>query len=127
MRESELDRVIRPYLRDETLKVALSCYLGLGFQRAVLGVTDRRVLLVKSAYWSVRDKGLLWADPLDQVALAKKTISLYADFAYSGNTYVQMRRANDTKFRLNPRTSFFGADNTRRSVQILYSSIEGRF
>jgi hypothetical protein len=71
MSESELERVIHPYLRDETLNVALSCYLGAGFQRAVLGVTDRRVLLVKSAYWSVRDKGLLWADPLDQVALAK--------------------------------------------------------
>ena len=127
MSESELERVIHPYLRDETLNVALSCYLGAGFQRAVLGVTDRRVLLVKSAYWSVRDKGLLWADPLDQVALAKRTVSLYAGFAYSGNTYVRMRHANDVKFRLNPRASFFGADGTQRNVEILYSSIKGRF
>jgi hypothetical protein len=37
-----------------------------------------------------------------------------------------MRRANDVKFRLNPRASFFGADGTQRNVEILYSSIKGR-
>ena len=128
MSESELERVLSPYLRNETLKVALSGYIGAGLRRVVLGVTDRRVLLVKSAYWSVRDKGLLWADPLDQVALAKTPVELYVGIAYSGNTYVRMRRADNSRFRLNPRTNFIGgADGTRRSVEILYSSIKGRF
>jgi hypothetical protein len=128
MSESELERVVDPYLRNETLKAAVSCYLGAGLRRAVLGVTDRRVLMVKSAYWSVRDKGLLWADPLDQVALAKRPVELHVGFAYSGNTYVRMRRADKSELRLNPRNSFIGgADVTRRSVEILYSSIEGRF
>jgi hypothetical protein len=94
----------------------------------VLGVTDRRVLLVKSAYWSVRDKGLLWADPLDQVALANRPGDLYVGLAYSGNTYVRLRRGDHSEFRLNPRTSFIGdADGTRRSVENLYLSIAGRF
>lgn len=128
MSEPELERVLHSYLHDERLKVAVSCYLGAGFQRAVLGVTDRRVLLVRSAYWSLRDKGLLWADPLDQVALARRPVELHVGAAYSGNTYVRLRRADDSTLRLNPRASFIGgADGTRRGVEALYSSIKGRF
>ena len=128
MNESELKRALHPYLRKETLKVALSGYLGAGFRRAVLGVTDRRVLLVKSAYWSVRDKGLLWADPLDEVALGGSPTEFYVNGAYTGNTYVRIRRADGSKFRLNPRTNFIGgSDGTRRSVETLYSSVKGRF
>jgi hypothetical protein len=128
MSESELEQALHPHLRNETLKVALSGYIGAGLRRVVLGVTDRRVLLVKSAYWSVRDKGLLWADPLDQVALAKKPVELYVGLAYSGNTYVRMRRADNSMFRLNPRPGFIGgAEGTRRSVETLYSLIKGRF
>lgn len=128
MIESELKRVLYPYLRDETLKAALSGYLGAGFRRGVLGVTDRRVLLVKSAYWTVSDRGLLWADPLDAVALGNRPIEFYASGAYTGNTYVQIRRADGSKFRLNPRTNFIGgSDGTRRSVETLFSLIKGRF
>ncbi|MCX4902890.1 hypothetical protein [Streptomyces sp. NBC_00878] len=128
MSESELKRVLHPHLRKETLKVALSGYLGAGFRRAVLGVTDRRVLLVKSAYWSVRDKGLLWADPLDEVSLADRPLEFYVNGAYTGNTYVRIRRADGSTFRLNPRTNFIGgSDGTRRSVETLYSSVKGRF
>lgn len=128
MSESELKRALHPHLRKETLKVALSGYLGAGFRRAVLGVTDRRVLLVKSAYWSIRDRGLLWADPLDEVALGGSPTELHMNGAYTGNTYIRIRRADGSTFRLNPRTSFIGGgDGTRRSVQLLYSSVKGRF
>jgi hypothetical protein len=128
MSESELKRVLHTYLRNETLKVALSGYLGLGFRRAVLGVTDRRVLLVKSAYWSIRDKGLLWADPLDKVALGGRPIELHVNGAYTGNSYVRIRRADGSTFRLNPRANFIGgSDGTRRSMETLYSSVKGRF
>ena len=128
MNESELKRALHPHLRKETLKVALSGYLGTGFRRAVLGVTDRRVLLVKSAYWSVRDKGLLWADPLDEVALGGRSIELHVKGAYTGNSYVRIRRADGSTFRLNPRTHFIGgSDGTRRSVETLYASVKGRF
>ena len=61
MNESELKRALHPYLRKETLKVALSGYLGAGFRRAVLGVTDRRVLLVKRPLVGPR-QGLLADD-----------------------------------------------------------------
>jgi hypothetical protein len=126
--ESELKRALHPYLRKEKLKVALSGYLGAGFRRAVLGVTDRRVLLVKSAYWSVRDKGLLWADPLDEVALGGSATEFHVNGVYTGNTYVRIRRADGSRFRLNPRTNFIGgSDGTRRSVEILYSSVKGHF
>ncbi|WP_327347477.1 hypothetical protein [Streptomyces europaeiscabiei] len=128
MNDSELKRALHPYLREETLKVALSGYLAAGFRRTVLGVTDRRVLLVKSAYWSVRDRGLLWADPLDEVALGGNATELCMSGAYTGNTYVRIRRADGSRFRLNPRTNFIGgSDGTRRSVEILYSSVKGRF
>lgn len=128
MNESELKRALHPYLGEETLKVALSGYLAAGFRRAVLGVTDRRVLLVKSAYWSVRDRGLLWADPLDEVALGGNATELFMGGAYTGNTYVRIRRADGSRFRLNPRTNFIGgSDGTRRSVESLYSSVKGRF
>ncbi|MEU9895319.1 hypothetical protein ACIBCS_04070 [Streptomyces phaeochromogenes] len=128
MIESELKRALHPHLRKETLKVALSGYLGAGFRRVVLGVTDRRVLLVRSAYWSVRDKGLLWADPLDEVALGGRPNELHMNGAYTGNTYVRIRRADGNTFRLNPRTNFIGGgDGTRRSVETLYSSVKGRF
>ncbi|WP_327394243.1 hypothetical protein OG418_03910 [Streptomyces phaeochromogenes] len=128
MIKSELKQALHAHVRKETLKVALSGYLGAGFRRAVLGVTDRRVLLVRSAYWSISDKGLLWADPLDEVALGGKPNELHMNGAYTGNTYVRIRRADGSTFRLNPRTSFIGgSDDTRRSVETLYSSVKGRF
>ncbi|MFD9189106.1 hypothetical protein ACFWCA_12870 [Streptomyces phaeochromogenes] len=128
MIDSELKRALHAHVRKETLKVALSGYLGAGFRRAVLGVTDRRVLLVRSAYWSISDKGLLWADPLDEVALGGRPNELHMNGAYTGNTYVRIRRADGSAFRLNPRTSFIGgSDDTRRSVETLYSSVKGRF
>jgi hypothetical protein len=128
MSKSELERVLSPHLRKETLKAAMSGYLGAGFRRAVLGVTDRRVLLVRSSYWSISDKGLLWADPVDEVALHGRTLSLYTNGAYTGNTYVRLRRADGSIFRLNPRTHFIGgSDGTPHNVETLYSSIKGRF
>jgi hypothetical protein len=48
--------------------------------------------------------------------------------AYTGNTYVRIRRADGSTFRLNPRTNFIGGgDGTRRSVETLYASVKGRF
>ncbi|MGX1908380.1 hypothetical protein ACWIID_05905 [Streptomyces phaeochromogenes] len=86
------------------------------------------MLLVKSAYWSVRTRGLLRADPLDEVALGGDATEFYMSGAYTGNTYIRIRRADGSRFRLNPRTNFIGgSDGTRRSVEILYSSVKGRF
>lgn len=128
MSDAELKWVLRPYLRDEPLKVAVSGYLGAGFRRAVLGVTDRRVLLVRSTYWSIGGKGLLWADPLDEVALGDMPRELHMSGAYTGNTYIRIRRADGSRLRLNPRTSFIGGgDDTRRNVSALYAAVEGRF
>ena len=112
----------------ETLKVALTGYLGAGFRRAVLGVTDRRVLPVGSAHWSVRDKGLLWAEPLDEVAPGDRPTEFHMSGACTGNTYVRIRRADGSTLRLNPRTNFIGgSDGTRSSVEALFASVEGRF
>ncbi|GGX80041.1 hypothetical protein [Streptomyces fructofermentans] len=128
MSQQELRQVLRPHLREETLKAALSGYLGAGFRRVVLGVTDRRVLLVRSSYWSISNQGLLWADPLDDLALGRRPRELHMNGSYTGNTYVRIRRADGSTFRLNPRTGFIGgSDGTHRSVEALYSSIEGRF
>ncbi|GGX09679.1 hypothetical protein GCM10010297_34010 [Streptomyces malachitofuscus] len=128
MSDAELKYVLRPHLRDEPLKAAVSGYLGAGFRRAVLGVTDRRVLLVRSTYWSISGKGLLWADPLDEVALGDRPEELHMNTAYTGNTYVRIRRADGSTFRLNPRGGFMGGhDDTRRQVSALYASVKGRF
>jgi hypothetical protein len=128
MIESELKRVLQPHLRDERLKVALAAYTGLGLRRRVLGVTDRRLIVVRSGYWSVSDKGLLWADPLDEVALGSRPWELYTYGGYTGNTYVRIRRADGSTWRVNPRPKFFGGmDGTRRNVETLFSSVKGRF
>ncbi|MFG1925234.1 hypothetical protein [Cryptosporangium sp. NPDC048952] len=128
MSENGPEKALKPHLRQESLKAALTGYTSAGLRRVVLGVTDRRVLLVKSAYWSVQSKGLLWADPLDEVALGGRPSEFYVNGAYTGNTYVRIRRADGSVFRLNPRTNFVGgSDGTRRSVETLFSSIEGRF
>lgn len=128
MSDAELKYVLRPHLRDEPLKAAVSGYLGAGLRRAVLGVTDRRVLLVRSSYWSISGKGLLWADPLDEVALGELPTELHVGTAYTGNTYIRIRRADGSTFRMNPRTGFVGGhDDTRRNVRALYAAIEGRF
>ncbi|KOU63513.1 hypothetical protein ADK57_22000 [Streptomyces sp. MMG1533] len=60
------------------------------------------MLLVKSAYWSVRTRGLPWADPLDEVALGGDATELYMSGAYTGNMYIRIRRADGSRFRLPP-------------------------
>ncbi|MET7637808.1 hypothetical protein [Streptomyces sp. NPDC005438] len=128
MSDSELGSAVRPHLRDEKVRLAVSCYLGAGLSRAVLAVTDRRVLMVRSAYWSIRDKGLLWADPLEEVALSELPRELRAKGAYTGNTYLRLRRADGSTVKVNPRAGFAGDhDQTRRNVAQLYRLVEGRF
>ncbi|MCT2593423.1 hypothetical protein LHJ74_26540 [Streptomyces sp. N2-109] len=129
MGDSELERVVRARLAgDEELRAAVSAYTGAGLSRVVVGVTDRRVLAIKSTYWSIRDKGLLWADPLDEVALADLPQEVRMKGAYTGNTYIRIRRADGSKLRLNPRSGFAGDHaGTRSSVERLYSLISGRF
>lgn len=110
----------------EEIRAALSAYTPMGFGRRVVGVTDRRFLLIRSAYWSVRDKGLLWADPLDQVALDD---TYYAPVHHSpGNAWLTVRRADRSMFRINPRSGFFGRfDSAEANIKVLYSVIPGRF
>ncbi|AXK35120.1 hypothetical protein DVA86_23195 [Streptomyces armeniacus] len=129
MARSELDRLMRPHLdRDEKLRAAVSGYTGLGFSRIILGVTDDRVLAVKSGYWSLTDKGLGWADPLDEVALGELPQEVRTKGAYTGNTYIRVRRADGSTLRLNPRNGFAGDhEGTRRNVDALYAAVPGRF
>ncbi|WP_367123519.1 hypothetical protein [Streptomyces phytohabitans] len=128
MAPSELDRLLHTHLRKETVKAALPAYTGLGFSRIVLAVTDRRVLAVRSAYWSLKDKGLAWADPVDEVALGELPHELRTKGTYTGNTYVHLRRADGTSLKLNPRNGFAGDhEGTRRNVRALYDAIPTRF
>lgn len=129
MSNRELDRLLRAHLRgEEKLRTTLPAYLGAGFTRVIVGVSDRRVLMIKSAYWSIRDKGLIWADPLDEVALGTIARDLYTNGVYTGNTYVRLRRAGGSTLRVNPRSGFLGDhESTRRNFNSLYSAIPGRF
>ncbi|MDT0268780.1 hypothetical protein RM844_21055 [Streptomyces sp. DSM 44915] len=112
----------------EELRAAVSVYTGAGLSRVVLGVTNRRVLAIRSGYWSIRDRGLLWADPVEEVALAQRTRDVRVKGAYTGNTYLRLRRADGSELRLNPRSGFAGDHaGTRKNVDRLYVVIPGRF
>jgi hypothetical protein len=63
-------RIVARYAEPgEEIRAAFSAYTEGGFGRRVVGVTDHRLILIRSGYWSIKDRGPLWADPLDQAAL----------------------------------------------------------
>lgn len=125
----DVQKIIRTHTRgDEQVKAALTAYTGLGLKRIILGVTDRRVLAVKTPYSSIKDNGLLWADPIDQVSLRNIARELYVGVANTGNTYLKLRRSDGSQLRFNPRESFVGnTSSATNNVELLYSLIPGRF
>ena len=128
MASAEHDIAARYTEPGEDVRAAFSAYTGGGLGRRVVGVTDRRLILIKSGYWSITDKGLLWADPLDQVALKDSYEVWRTNGLNTGNAYVTIRRADQNTLRLNPRSSFIGQTHSAASsIERLYSLISGRF
>ncbi|MDA1361801.1 hypothetical protein O1R50_19390 [Glycomyces luteolus] len=111
----------------ESVRCAFSAWVRAGLARRVLGVTDRRVIMVRSAYWRLSDKGLLWADPIDQVALHGTYGVLLLNGLNTGNAYVRLRRADGTTVTFNPRSSFVGnTESAVRNVERLFDLVPGR-
>lgn len=97
-RETEIvERVADP---GEDVRGAFSAYSAWGLRRRVIGVTDQRFMLISSRYWSLRGRRLLWADPVQQIALSE-TLPWFLAFTpptgQLGNTYLRVRRANGTR------------------------------
>ncbi len=112
---------VEPHLEPgEVVRLVVTGYSGMT-ARVILGVTDRRVLAVRSAYWMVKGKGLMWADPLSAVKILGKPsetkVGPQGLGQKSGNVYVTLQRADGKKFVFNPRNGFFahgGAANAKR-------------
>jgi hypothetical protein len=112
---------------DEHLINVITAYTSGGFGRRILAVTDRRLIMVKSAYWIVRDKGLIWAEDPATLALGGATRTL-VNGGESGNLYVTIRRAIGLRDALNVIPIFIGKTRAgAANAQVLYSAIQGRF
>lgn len=112
----------------EPVRAAFSAYTGGGLGRRVVAVTDSRLILIRSGYWSITDRGLLWADPLDQVALRNSYEVWRTNGLDTGNAYLTIRRADGSTLRLNPRGGFFGqTGSAAAAIEQLYSLVPGRF
>jgi hypothetical protein len=112
----------------EGLRAAFSAYTKAGFGRRVIALTDQRMLVLKSRYWSLADKGLLWTDPLDQLALPGSYSIWLTDGFNTGNAYVRVRRSDGTIFQLNPRNGFIGqTSSAEENIKLLYSLIPNRY
>ncbi len=108
----------------ETLRGAVPAFTGGGFGRVILGVTERRVLLVKSSYSRFTDRGLLWADDARQVRLVPKVVMTRAPGqGMSGNAYVTLTRADGTKVDLNIRRGFLFLPQSDKHLSTLFSLI----
>lgn len=126
---SEDESLIASYLESGE-RILLACNAWVGLRRRVLGVTDHRMIMVKSHYYRRSDRGLLWGDPVDDVALSNHV--KFGDYhkTHNGNVYVQIRRPNGQIVTVNPRkpglayhTKHSARDNTAR----LYALVPGRF
>lgn len=126
---SDEQRIAARYTEsDEKVHAAFSAYTGSGLGRRVVGVTNHRLILIRSGYWSITDKGLLWADPLDQLALKDSYEVWRTNGLNTGNAYLTIRRADQSTLRLNPRNSFVGQTGSAASnIEKLYSLVHGRF
>ncbi|WP_206788393.1 hypothetical protein [Amycolatopsis sp. MtRt-6] len=73
-------------------------------------------------------RGLLWAEPLTDVALKGSYERWHTNGVYTGNSYLTLRRGDGSLVRLNPRSGFWGgghsADDT---IDELYSVVPRRF
>jgi hypothetical protein len=126
---SKEESIIASYVEyGEQILLACCAYTNAGLQRRVLGVTDRQMIMVKSHYFQLSDRGLLWADSVDQVALSNNV--QYGDQLErrSGNVYVCIRRPNGQLVIVNPRRpgrwhNYSARQNTAR----LYALVPGRF
>jgi hypothetical protein len=75
--------------------------------RRVVGVTSRRLVVIKSRCVPVSDKGLLWAEPLANLALKDNYTRWHTSGIHTGNSYATIRRSDGSTVMLNPRSSFF--------------------
>ncbi|MEU4229998.1 hypothetical protein AB0F17_37385 [Nonomuraea sp. NPDC026600] len=111
----------------ESVQTAFTAYVNAGLRRRVIGATDRRLIVVRSGYFSLSDKGLSWADPLDQVALYGSYSVWLKSGLNTGNAYVRIRRANGSTVTFNPRNSFIGqTGSAEANIKKLFALIPGR-
>jgi hypothetical protein len=112
----------------EEVRAALAGYTNAGLRRRVIGVTDRRLVVVRSGYWSLSDKGLLWAEDLEQVALHDSYSVWTTGLTNTGNAYLGIRRSDGRVMKLNPRNSFIGQTRSAEdNIKLLYKLIPGRY
>jgi hypothetical protein len=123
------ENVAARYLEpSEVLRAAFSAYTKIGLGRRVIALTGVRMLVLKSSYWSITDKGLLWADPLEQLALPGSYSIWLTEGFNTGNAYVRIRRPDGSILQLNPRNSFIGQiDSAAANIELLYSLIPNRY
>ncbi|WP_203870445.1 hypothetical protein [Plantactinospora endophytica] len=128
MTSHEMEIVSRYVDAGEKIRLAFSAYTGGGLGRRVVGVTTHRLVVVKSGYASVGDKGLLWTEPLDNVALKDNFSRWHTGGVYTGNSYVTVRRGDGSTVQFNPRSSFWGGRGAAdANIAALYSAVPGRF
>jgi hypothetical protein len=107
--------------------MAFNAYVSAGLRRRVVGVTDRRLIVVRSRYFSLSDMGLWWADPIDQVALHGSYSVWLTAGANTGNAYVRVRRANGGTVMFNPRERFIGqTGSAEANIKKLFTLIPER-
>jgi hypothetical protein len=112
----------------EQVRLAFGAYVNAGLARRIIGVTDRRLIVIGSGYFALSAKGLLWADPIGEVALDDKYTVWIMNGANTGNAYVRIRRADGSMFTCNPRDSFAGRSaSAENNIRRLPDLIPGRF
>ena len=128
MPSTELDIISGYTDPGEKVRAAFSAYVNAGLRRWVVGVTDQRLIVVKSGYWSISDKGLLWADPVDKIALDEQYSVWLTKGLNTGNAYLRIRRADGGTVKLNPRNGFVGQTGSAEdNIKRLYALVPGRF
>jgi hypothetical protein len=128
MPTTDLKAIIAGYTEPgESVRMAFNAYVSAGLQRRVVGVTERRLVVVRSGYFSPSGKGLLWADPIDQVALHDSYSVWVNSGLNTGNAYIRIRRADGSVVKFNPRDSFFGkTSSAETNIKKLFTLIPGR-
>ncbi|MDQ7904659.1 hypothetical protein RB614_09010 [Phytohabitans sp. ZYX-F-186] len=128
MASHEVDIVARHVPAGEEVLLAFSAYTRMGLGRRVVGVTTRQLVVVKSGYMSLSDKGLLWAAPLTEIALNDTYTRWHTNGVYTGNAYVTIQRSDGSTTTLNPRSSFWGGRGSADdNIAALYSAIPSRY
>lgn len=128
MRTTDPETIIASHAEPgESVRTAFNAYVNAGLRRRVIGATDRRLIMVRSGYFSLSDKGLLWADPIDQVALYGSYSVWLNSGLNTGNAYIRIRRSNGSTVTFNPRNSFIGqTGSAEANIKTLFALIPGR-